>query len=588
MSRKPTRRLRPRTIAWISLGALSAVLVALAAAVAIGGFIAQKELRAAVPVVSKMQEQFGSDDRAALASSVSELQGHAASARGAADTPLWWIAEQAPFIGPSLHAVRESTVAVDELAQGILPALVDVDPAILRPTGGAFDVNAMSQLAGPVSEAAASGERAADALSGVDLQDTPGMLRGPLSQLTGAVATLQPALSRANALMPQLASLMGQDGPKNYLLLVQNNAEARGTGGIPASVVELRVENGKMEIVKQATSRSFKNKRETPILPLDGDVVKLYDDKVGRWSQDMTSTPDFELSAHLAEAYWKESFGTSVDGVMSIDPVALSYVLRATGPVKLKTGDELTASNAVQTLLSDVYARYPNNADQDEFFASAAVEIFDAVSSGDFKPVAFAEAVNQAVNENRLYFYPFDDATRGALAGSRLLGPLPANERDGQTTLGVFVNDLTQSKLSFYTSIATEVQVNRCSATPTYTTVMTFANTLDPLTAEGLVPYVDTASRYDKGTVGTDLQFYGPAGGKFVNAALDGVDVSITTGEHLGRPVGRMWIVNPMGTQHTLAVKFEGEPDDGGTVSLVHTPMVNPVTATVVEVPCGN
>lgn len=589
MSRLATRRLRPRTVAWLCLGALSAVLVALAAAVSFGGFVAQKELRAAVPIVSKMQDQFGSDDRAGLATSMNELQGHAAAARGAADTPLWWVAEQAPFIGPSLHAIRESTVAVDELAQGVLPALIDVDPALLRPAGGAFDVAALSALAGPVSQAADSGELAADALSGIDLANTPGMLRGPLSQLTGAVGALQPALSRANDLMPHLPSIMGEDGAKNYLLLVQNNAEARGTGGIPASIVQLRFDGGKMDIVQQATSRSFTNKRETPIVPLDDEVVKLFDDKVGRWSQDMTSTPDFALSAKLAEAYWAESFGTPVDGVMSIDPVALSYVLGATGPVKLQTGDELTKANAVQTLLSDVYARYPKNADQDEFFAAAAVEIFDAVSSGDFKPVAFAQAIVQAVDENRVYFYPFDAATRDAFSGSRLLGPLPTDGPGTGTTLGVFVNDLTQSKLNFYTSMAAEVQVDRCSSTPSFTTVITFANTLDQATADGLVPYVDTASRYDKGTTGTDVQFYGPNGARFVNAALDGVDVSITTGEHLGRPVGRMWIVNPMGSQHTLAVKFEGSPGDASTsdVALVHTPMVNPVSTRIVEVPCG-
>lgn len=586
MSRTTARRLRPRTIAWISLGALSAVLVALVAAVGIGGFIAQKELRAAVPVVSKMQDQFGADDRTALAASMSELQGHAAAARAAADTPLWWVAEQAPFLGPTLHAVRESTVAVDELAHGVLPALIDVDPALLRPAGGAFDVAGISQLAGPVSEAAASAERAAGALSGVDLEKAPGMLRGPLSQLTGAVGGLQPALSRANELMPQLPTIMGQGGPKNYLLLVQNNAEARGTGGIPASIVLLRFENGKMEIVQQASSSDFSNERAEPVIPLDPEVVKLYDDKIGRWSQDMTSTPDFSLSADLAREWWSQRFKMDVDGVMSIDPVTLSYILGATGPITLETGDKLTSSDAVQILLSDVYARYPRNDAQDAFFASAAVKVFEAVSSGDFQPVAFATAIVRAVDENRVYFHAFDPTVEAAFAGSRLLGPLPTDEQ-AQTTLGVFVNDLTEAKLSYYTWMSAEVQVDRCSAAPTYTTVVTFVNGLDPVVSESLGMYVNAGKHYPKGTIGTDLQFYGPENSTFVNAALDGVDVSITTGTHLGRAVGRMWVVNEPQMVHTLAVKFEGQPGSSDDVSIVHTPMVNPVNTTIIDVPCG-
>ncbi len=586
MSRIFLSRMSPTKIAWIALAAVVAVLVALTAAVAIGAFIAQKELRAAVPIVSQIQDEFGSDDRTALSASVQELRGHASAARRAADTPLWWIAEQAPFIGPTLHAVRESTVAVDELAQGVLPALSDVDPALLRPAGGAFDVGAIGALAGPISTAAAAGENAADALAGVDLADTPGVLRGPLAQLTGGVEQLQPALSRANALMPYLPSMMGQDGPKNYLLLVQNNAEARGLGGIPASVVMLRFEGGKMEIAQQATSTDFTNKRKTPIIPLAPEVVKLYDDKIGRWSQDATSTPDFALAADLSKAFWTETFGTPVDGVISIDPVVLSYILKATGPITLATGDKLTSSDAVKVLLSDVYARYPKNAEQDTFFSSAAVEIFDAVSSGGFKPVPFAAAVVQAVDENRVYFYSYDKQVEAAMRGSRLSGPLPTSDGEGNATVGVFVNDLTEGKLSYYTWMSAEVQVNRCAAAPTYTVIVTFVNALDQATSDGLVSYVNGGRHYPKGTIGTDLQFYGPSGSSFVSAALDGVDVSITTGEHLGRPVGRMWVVNPPQAVHTLAVRFQGSPDDGENTSIVHTPMVNPVDTSVVDVPC--
>lgn len=586
MSRVFPARMSPSKIAWIALAAVSAVVFALGAAVAIGAFIAQKELRAAVPYVSQIQQEFGSDDRTALAASVQKLQGHASAARGAADTPMWWIVEQAPFIGPTLHAVRESTVAVDELAQGVLPALSDVDPALLRPTDGVFDVAKLSSLAGPVSTAAGAGERAADALSGVDLTQTPGILRQPLSQLTGAVAGLQPALSRANALMPHLSSMMGADGPKNYLLLVQNNAEARGTGGIPASVVMLRFDGGKLEIAAQATSRDFRNKRESPIFPLDPEVVKLFDDKVGRYSQDITSTPDFTLTAELAKAYWTESFGTQVDGVISIDPVVLSYILRATGPINLATGDELTSDDAVKILLSDVYARYPKNDDQDAFFASAAVEVFDAVSSGDFKPVPFSNAIVQAIDEHRVYFHSFDEDIESAFDGSRLAGPLPTTDEAG-TTLGVFVNDLTEGKLSYYTWMSADVVADRCAATPTYTTTVTFVNALDQATSDRLVSYVDGGRNYPKGTIGTDIQFYGPSGSRFVKATIDGSDVQITNGEHLGRPVGRMWVVNGLQDAHTMTVTFEGAPNDGGDVSLVHTPMVNPVRTSVTSTPCG-
>ncbi len=42
--------------------------------------------------------------------------------------------------------------------------------------------------------------------------------------------------ARAVRLLPPM---LGADGPREYLLLVQNNAEQRATGGIPGSVVQL-------------------------------------------------------------------------------------------------------------------------------------------------------------------------------------------------------------------------------------------------------------------------------------------------------------------------------------------------------------
>ncbi len=48
-----------------------------------------------------------------------------------------------------------------------------------------------------------------------------------------------------------------------------------------------------------------------------------------------------------------------------------------------------------------------------------------------------------------------------------------------------------------------------------------------------------------------------------------------------------MWVVNGLQQAHTLTMTFEGAPEDGGEVSLVHTPMVNPVRTSVTETACG-
>ena len=58
--------------------------------------------------------------------------------------------------------------------------------------------------------------------------------------------------------------------------------------------------------------------------------------------------PDFPTAARLAQAMWERAFGVKVDGVISLDPVALSYMIGATADVTLANGEVLTEENVVQ------------------------------------------------------------------------------------------------------------------------------------------------------------------------------------------------------------------------------------------------
>ncbi len=93
---------------------------------------------------------------------------------------------------------------------------------------------------------------------------------------------------------------------------------------------------------------------------------------------------------------WQRETGQQVNGVIAIDPVTLGYLLKATGPVQLATGDTLTSDNAVKLLLSEAYARYSDPKVQDAFFASAASAVFEKVSSGGFDAKQFVAALTQS------------------------------------------------------------------------------------------------------------------------------------------------------------------------------------------------
>ncbi len=58
---------------------------------------------------------------------------------------------------------------------------------------------------------------------------------------------------------------------------------------------------------------------------------------------------------------WAEQTGTNVDGVIAIDPVALSYILGAVGPITMPDGEVVSRDNVVELTESTAYLRFPTD-----------------------------------------------------------------------------------------------------------------------------------------------------------------------------------------------------------------------------------
>ncbi|WP_250482636.1 DUF4012 domain-containing protein, partial [Caballeronia sp. GACF5] len=75
-------------------------------------------------------------------------------------------------------------------------------------------------------------------------------MRGSVTQAATAVG----ALHGASVLLP---TMLGGEGPRSYVLAMQNNAELRSSGGIIGSIALLHAENGRVTLQRQASTRDF-------------------------------------------------------------------------------------------------------------------------------------------------------------------------------------------------------------------------------------------------------------------------------------------------------------------------------------------
>ena len=87
----------------------------------------------------------------------------------------------------------------------------------------------------------------------------------------------------------------------------------------------LTADNGKLSIADQGASSRTLGQFDPPVAELAATERALYTDSMAQYPQDVNFTPDFPTAAELFTEMYQARSGKSVDGVLAIDPVALSY-----------------------------------------------------------------------------------------------------------------------------------------------------------------------------------------------------------------------------------------------------------------------
>lgn len=618
--RTPAQRARRR----VAIGGVVALLLGLVAVVLLTVYVANRaliakdSLTAAQGQLGSFKSAVGQPNAPSTTALYTALQRNTTKAAEQVDDPVWSLYEHIPVVGPNLKAFRQTADLVNDLVHdGVGPIAVAADGISvesLKPKDGGIDIAPLKKLTpavGDLDDAIAAADRSAGA---IDTEDVVQQLKDPIAKVQSMLGEAAPTIHELRKVMPVLYPALGGEGKRHYLLIFQNNAEERASGGNPASMAMLVVNNGKIKLGAQGDSGNFPSPYATPPYSPKGagneDWPKIYTDYASTYVTNITMTPDFPSTAKMARAMWRNVHGGKVDGVISFDPVALSYLLRATGPVKLADGTTIDSNNAVQFLLSDVYARYANPDVQDGVFASAAQGVFSAVTNGQGDPKAYLAQLQPMMDEQRLKMWSIRDDEQKLLIDSPLGNMLPEDNTE-KTVLGVYNNDDATSKMSYYMDEQIAVTTNTCKATPSYTVKAKVINTLPAASAYSLPGYVKAhQARIVPGGDRQWVQVYGPVGAKLKAVYIDGKKVVWGTnfsykvntnynatgeldhrpavkGNMYNRPVGVVSLNMGPATSMTVKAVFTGGTDNSKTVAVSHTPKVRPVPVTLDTAKCG-
>jgi len=582
-ARVPSRRARRAVVAGVL--ALVVLVGAWLAWLVVDALRARDALERAAAALPALAEQAREGE--VSAATLTEVQEAAATAAASTRGPHWRLARLLPAVGDDAAALGDVASAVDGLAAQALPRLaraVDVAaPGRLAPRDGAVDLAPLQDARDDVLAADAAVVTAVGTLAGIDTDALVAPLADAVEELRAQLGDVRSSTATAARAVELLPPMLGADGPRDYLVLVQNNAEPRATGGIAGSVLHVRAEDGRVELVDVRPGNELGD-LDASVVDLARDEEALFGDDLGRYMLNVTSTPDFPRTAQVARAIWADRVGADVDGVLAVDPVALQGLLDATGPVELTdpAGEEvrLTGDDAAAFLLSGVYQRYEDPAVQDVVLAGAADAVFRAITRADgADPARVVGSLAESAREGRLLVWSADEGEQERLAGTVLSGGLDgvlrAADRDTSPVLGVYLNASSAAKTGYYldTTVAIEDVACRPDGSQRFTAAVTLTSTLTPDEAADLPAYV-TGARDGDGTIRTNLLVYAPRHGGIRGTEGPEGDLGLFSQVHDGLVVGGRTVALGPGESATFRYDVVSGRNQRGDVSVRKTPGV--------------
>lgn len=554
------------------------------------GLQARSTLTDAIPLVEQIEESIRSGDTEGARQATAELTAATGDARDAATGPHWWLAGLVPWVGDDIRAVSTTTVAIDDISRDVLTPLVDVAEDInysaFNPKGGGIDLEPLAAAEPSLTSASAALTEASAAMDEIDPDGLVGPVEAPVQEIneyTEELGSLVHAGAKATELLPPM---LGAQEPRTYLVMFQNTAEMRSTGGVASAFAIIEADDGALSIVHQGTAGDLGLYYDEPVLPLDPGKEAIYTQRIGRFFSGVNLSPDFPTAARLAAEMARRS-GFDVDGVVATDTVALSYLLEATGPLPVADGFELTPDNAVSLLLSDVYWEIDDQGLQDEFFALAAAQVFTALTGGEGEPVELVYALTDAAAERRLLVWSAHEDEQRALEPTIISGAFD-DSSPSPSTLGVFLNDGTSAKLQYYLETSIEHTETVCAESARYDTLSVRLDYTAPPEAQTDFPDDVTGvgnTGVPTGSVRTNVYFYGAVDGEIREVRRDGVPVESEAHTDGARPVRVFTTELAPGESATFEVQM-GQPAHGGPVEVWATPTIGESGVRAVAAAC--
>jgi len=288
---------------------------------------------------------------------------------------LQTLAAVVPVLGDAVKSRQQLLLAGQEIALGNAYLIHGVNES--QRSVSSTLTERLTTISTYLKSALPNYEQALLNLNRVKTEALPLAYQQPFVEFKNLFTTLSRDFKNLSGLSDALLEIFGGQGFRRYLLVFQNPAELRPTGGFIGSFAVLDIRDGQIANLEIPPGGPYDLQGQlsenveppTPLLLLRP-----------RWEfQDANWFPDFPKSAEKIMRFYRKSRSVTIDGVIAINGSVLEKLLTVIGPIyDAKRGLTLTSDNALATIQQIVESTEQRNTQKPkQIIADLAPQLLD-------------------------------------------------------------------------------------------------------------------------------------------------------------------------------------------------------------------
>jgi len=340
-----------------------------------------------------------------------------------------------------LASNSETILEAGNLGSGIAADLTMAMDSLFGQKQGDL-VTALAGFTEHGGEAKAKADQLAKALAKIDEASLPEEYQADFSYFKSRVDFLSVNLGELVEMSAKLRLFLGEAYDKRYLLVFQNNTEARATGGFMGSFAIVDFSRGKIKSLEVPGGGTYDTEAGMSRMieaPYPMQLVRA------RWYMwDANWWPDWPTSARKVMWFYEQSGGSTVDGVISLTPEIIIRLLDIVGPVDL-AGDfnvRISGDNFMDVVQSFAEQKYGETNKPKQIIGSLMDELIARISAEQDQALwlKIIGVIEKSLNEKQLLLYFSDNELESKVAELGWDGRLKETSGDYLSVVNTNIN----------------------------------------------------------------------------------------------------------------------------------------------------